>query len=540
MARLLVIQLERLGDLIQTTPLLEDLHRSCPEDAVEILVLEETRPVLDGLPGIARVHALPEMRVRELVRGLRESYPSMEPPPGAEEAFLRLDLPHFDRVINLTSHEFGCWLANRIPAAAREGGVITEDGEWLSLGDWYVYLVARTDFRWENGIHVADLFRSVAPGSAPPDPSRRPYAAQAPRLPFSLPEGRRVALNPGSSKAVRRWPVERYARLADALAERGFLPLLVGAPADRELCAAVAASCRQAPQDFSGRTSVQEAACLLAEVDLLVSGDTGAVHLAAAAGTQVVGLYGGSSVFRETAPWGEGHLVLQAPPSGGASSMNTISEAAALAAALLALGCGERAALRREAAAAGIEAWETLFLPQGADPLGGIAFRPAHEARFTTSDLQVMVLRHVLAWELCGREGSISLAHLRELIGAEHVSVAHDDRRFVGKTMRDMSRLLRALAEAASEAEDLCYEASEQALDRVQALTGRIEQGVETLKQAAARSACVRPVIGFLDWTLRNLPRGNAATLFRRHERELERGAELLDEAAARAQPLSE
>ncbi len=538
MARLLVIQLERLGDLIQTTPLLEDVHRSSPEDEVEILVLEETRPALEGFPGLARVHMLEEERVRELVRGLRESYPSMEPPPGAEEAFLRLDLPRYDRVINLTTHEFGCWLARRVDAAVRAGGVITEDGEWLSLGDWHVYLVARTDFRWENGIHAADLFRAAAPGGAPPASSRRPFAAQAPRLPFALPAGRRVALNPGSSKAARRWPAERYARLADALRAHGFLPLLVGAPADRELCAAVAAACREAPPDFCGRTSVQEAARLLAEVDLLVSGDTGAVHLAAAAGTRVVGLYGGSSVFRETAPWGEGHLVLQAPPRAGASSMNAISEAAALAAALVALGRAERADLRREAAAAGHEAWETFFLPPDADPLGGLAYRPLHEARFTSSDLQVMILRHVMAWELCGREGSISLEHVRALQGAEGVSVALEDRRFVAKATRDLSKLLRALAEAASEAEDSCYEADEQALDRVQALSARIEQGVETLKQAAARSCCVRPVIGFLDWTLRNLPRGHAAALFRRHERELERAAELLDEAAARAQEL--
>jgi len=76
-------------------------------------------------------------------------------------------------------------------------------------------------------------------------------------------------------------------------------------------------------------------ATLLAHCELLVSGDTGAVHLSAAVGTTVIGLYGATAYFAETAPYGEGHLILQTPIG---APMSAISHESALAAVLNRLG----------------------------------------------------------------------------------------------------------------------------------------------------------------------------------------------------------
>jgi hypothetical protein len=57
----------------------------------------------------------------------------------------------------------GCWLAEQVNAAQKDGGVITSQGEWLYLGNWHTYLVALLGFREQNWFNLVDLYRCSAP-----------------------------------------------------------------------------------------------------------------------------------------------------------------------------------------------------------------------------------------------------------------------------------------------------------------------------------------------------------------------------------------
>jgi hypothetical protein len=57
----------------------------------------------------------------------------------------------------------GCWLAEQVKAAQKDGGVITSQGEWLYLGNWHTYLVALLGFREQNWFNLVDLYRCSAP-----------------------------------------------------------------------------------------------------------------------------------------------------------------------------------------------------------------------------------------------------------------------------------------------------------------------------------------------------------------------------------------
>jgi heptosyltransferase-2 len=105
-----------------------------------------------------------------------------------------------------------------------------------------------------------------------------------------------VGLVPGSNAPARRWPADRFAELARALAARGFRLAVLGSRAEAELTAEVA---RGAPQalDLGGRTDVTDLAALLSLCDLVVTNDTGSMHLAGAVGTPTVSLWGSSD------PW---------------------------------------------------------------------------------------------------------------------------------------------------------------------------------------------------------------------------------------------
>jgi ADP-heptose:LPS heptosyltransferase len=121
-----------------------------------------------------------------------------------------------------------------------------------------------------------------------------------------------IALNPGASHPVNRWSTNRFAVLADMLAEKlSAKVILVGGPQDSALAHEIISKTESKPLDLTDRTSLLQTAALLKKCALLVSGDTGPLHLATAVGTRVVALFGAADPAR-TGPVGAGHRVIQA------------------------------------------------------------------------------------------------------------------------------------------------------------------------------------------------------------------------------------
>lgn len=117
-----------------------------------------------------------------------------------------------------------------------------------------------------------------------------------------------LALCPGANGASRRWPAEKFAALGRSLAQRGFRVLVLGGPDDREVTAEVVGRAKTADGtiddavlDLGGRTSLVELAGALSECHLLVTNDTGPMHLAAALDRPILALEGPADV-RQTRP----------------------------------------------------------------------------------------------------------------------------------------------------------------------------------------------------------------------------------------------
>ncbi len=100
-----------------------------------------------------------------------------------------------------------------------------------------------------------------------------------------------VLLQPGASDPRRRWPAPRFAAIGDRLAERGFRVLVHGVASEACLCRAVTEAMCFPAVDLAGRLSLGGLCGLLERAALLVSNDTGPLHLATAIGTPVVGIY---------------------------------------------------------------------------------------------------------------------------------------------------------------------------------------------------------------------------------------------------------
>ena len=507
MSRTLFIQLERLGDLIQTTPLLREYRAAHPETEIHLLLLDENQSALEGFGAVDRCHTLPQKRVGKL--NSRIDKHRNEPPDEAKAILEGLALPDLDALINLTHGALGCWLADRIPARQKEGGFITAAGDWLWQGAWHAYLVAMLDFRDQNQFNLVDLYRAAGP-AGPVDAADRPYVATAQQLPLALPAGRLVALNPGASRDHRRWPAASYAALAMALQHQELTPILVGASADANACEAVLSHLPNPIENLCGQTSVAEMALVLEHCEVLISNDTGAVHIASAVGTRCIGIYGASAWFRETAPWGTGHLVVQAPLDADLSIVSVNDLISVIAAAL---NLSTPAAPISD----GVTVWETAL--DAGDAVGGVTYHAVSGELATTEEFT----RH------------FRTAFSTVLMGGDPATTAEAELPEEAD-MLAASAVLHEIAQMAEDALRLLDAEEASRRDAIETLTEGIDLGMRELIATAPRLPHVAPPLYWLDWVLRTTPASGAPDLLALRAQECTRAAQILSSAVALSQ----
>lgn len=108
---------------------------------------------------------------------------------------------------------------------------------------------------------------------------------------LGLPSDGYVVLHPGATSASRRWPVERFAEVGDALTADGLRVAVGGVPSERATTAALVAALSCDAVDLTGRTSLGAYAALLRDAAVVVANDTGTAHLTAAVGGRVVTVF---------------------------------------------------------------------------------------------------------------------------------------------------------------------------------------------------------------------------------------------------------
>jgi heptosyltransferase II len=171
--------------------------------------------------------------------------------------------------------------------------------------------------------HRTELYLELVTGRAPTVAagSRGSEAAARPVPQLPLPprlrqawqelvgpwEGQVVGIFPGSKAPSRRWDADRFAAVARSLAAAGARVIVFGSPGEASLTRVVAGD---VAVDMAGRTDLPVLAAALAACDILVTNDSGPMHLAAAVGTRTL-VVSGPADTKETAPGGIGHEYLQ-------------------------------------------------------------------------------------------------------------------------------------------------------------------------------------------------------------------------------------
>jgi heptosyltransferase-1 len=168
-----------------------------------------------------------------------------------------------------------------------------------------------------RGAHVieqdVELAAAVAGDDLIPVPPRLPVdrAAEAWCDALDGGSGKPIALlNPGAGWGAKRWPLERYAAVAFALAGRGFRVLVNAGPSEERMAEEIRVNSAGAASPVT--CTVAQLIALTRRVALVVAGDTGPLHLACALSRPVVGIYGPTDPARN-GPFGTRFRVLRSP-----------------------------------------------------------------------------------------------------------------------------------------------------------------------------------------------------------------------------------
>lgn len=400
--RTLLINLTRFGDLLQSQPLVHELADA--GHAVGVVCLDN---FVEPARLLSDVSAVFPFEGAKCLAGLDKNWRGTL---GHLQNWCNEVIQSFrpDCVINLTSTPAGRLLARRLGQGARLRGFgVDANGFGANNTLWTGFFEAASRRRGCSPFNLVDLFRKSAGcgGFAPrnalqvPELPEWPHACQ--RLGLPQQPARLVAFQLGASETRRQWPIGSFVRLGRGLAAAGYTPVLVGSVNEKALAEAYAAEAKHPFVDCVGDTSLRELAMVLRASSLLVTNDTGTMHLAAGLGVPCIALFLATAQPWDTGPYRADCLCLEPDlpchPCGFGTTCphnelcrGTVQPDTVLGLALLRLrGVKDFAAALGKADFQGARVWQTIFTREGFDLFADLRSLSGHESTERTAWLRL-------------------------------------------------------------------------------------------------------------------------------------------------------
>lgn len=320
--RILAAQLARFGDFLQTTPLLSALKARYPGAELTLLVSKGQEALAGGNPDVDRVLVVD-------LSGLRKAVNRSDLDLGGRILELRRQLDFlrnqdYDLVLNLNTSRPAALLCDLPRSRERMGPRLAVNRTDLDTAPWTDFIMKLMTRRRLIRFNLVDLLTGYVPGEERlvkglTYPLSDEDRATGSELLGPDRDGPFIGFQLGSRHPSRRWPPEYFAELARRLVEKdGARIVFLGTEAEKPIGRAVREHLESLDTragerviDLMGRTSIASLGGVLSRLDLLVTTDTGTMHLAAAIRTPVLALFIGPAFCHETGPYGEGHLILQ-------------------------------------------------------------------------------------------------------------------------------------------------------------------------------------------------------------------------------------
>jgi heptosyltransferase-1 len=311
---ILIIKLSAIGDVVQTLPMVEALKKQYPLAKIDWLVEEDAADLLTSYPVLSRV-----------IVSHRKDWQKRLRRQGELTAVLK-DIWRFIRELRKVQYDwvidnhglFKSGLFVLLSRGKRKIGFkpspgIADEGNYLFTHERYPSLPIER--------HALERYLNLA--------TQLGVSVDKPFLKYIVPldsvEKAKnllmrndffwhplIAIHPMAKWTTKQWPWKNFIRLISALGQKGVSVILTGSGQDRETLKEIQSQA-QFPQkvlNLAGQTGLRELAGLFSLADLVLTTDTGPMHIAAAVQASLIALFGPTAPWR-TGPYGNGHVILR-------------------------------------------------------------------------------------------------------------------------------------------------------------------------------------------------------------------------------------
>ncbi|MFA4991664.1 MAG: lipopolysaccharide heptosyltransferase II [Candidatus Omnitrophota bacterium] len=293
MKRILVVNVNWLGDTLFAGPFIKALKSGYPAASVAVLTHPRCREILEGNPCVDEIiaydekkeHASLSARLSLIFKLRKKGFDAVFILRPSFSRSLILFLSGIPERIGYENKKSGFLLTRKIPLPAKEP----------HKADYFLNMAK------SMGIDAADTNYELRVSGEDAEKADKILRGSGVR------EGEGFAvINAGGNWDLKRWPFENFARLGDEIVDRfGLRVVLTGAKKDIELAGRIKGLMRNAPVALCGATDLKTLAAIFKKARCVISNDSGPMHIAAAVKTPVVALFGPTSAFM-TGPRGAG------------------------------------------------------------------------------------------------------------------------------------------------------------------------------------------------------------------------------------------
>lgn len=290
---ILVIDLLYLGDLMFATPFFKELRKNFPKARIDLIANSVFSSIMDGNPNLNNIYAYnKKWTIRqsiEFARRLRQNnYDLGINIHGSWRSAILLKLIHPSFSIGYGEKGKGIFLNRKLKQSQSQHMV-----------NVYLNVLREMGLEVEAGLPFLEVNELVR------DKINQMLSSWGIDTKEKL-----IALNTGGTWQTKRWTEDGFARLGDVLNRNYGRVIFVGGPGDLSIVERIVAMMETKPVIATGKTDLQELAALLDRCDLVISNDSGPVHVAAAVGTPTITIFGPSDDIKYR-PLGEKHKIVK-------------------------------------------------------------------------------------------------------------------------------------------------------------------------------------------------------------------------------------
>ena len=280
MKRILVVNVNWMGDVIFSLPIFKTLKARYPQSLIACMAPPRVKAILDNAPFIDQVIVYDEDKMHRSVAAKIKFIGQLKK-QNFDIAFL------LHRSLTRSFLVFLAGIPERVGYPAKAKGMflthkVPSLPEPIHRSDYYLHTIE------SYGVPVSDRRNELQISTEAVD-QMNGFLARYDIFPIDY----LIVIHPGGNWNLKQWPPENFARLIDAiLVDSSVKVVIAGGAQDRKASEAISRLTKKDPVVLTGNLTLIQLMALMKRADLVVSADSGPLHLAASLGTKTIGLFG--------------------------------------------------------------------------------------------------------------------------------------------------------------------------------------------------------------------------------------------------------